>query len=170
MASLPRVCEERHVLFKELTEYLDSSRVTYEIKQHPAAFSAQEVAEKAHISGHRVAKTVAVRLDGELGLCILPATELINFNILSLVAGCKAAELASEEDIKACCFQYQQDSLSAFGNLYGLSVFLSESLKGYRSLAFSSGVASQLIVLSWYDFNKLVHPVILGNDLREAIG
>ncbi len=158
------------MLSKELSNYLNTGHVAYITQQHPPAYSAQEVAEQAHISGRRVAKTVVVKLDGEMALCILPATERVNFSVLCQAAGTRTAELASKDDVTAFFPRCEPGVLPAFGNLYGLSVFLSESLKGNHPLAFGSGNSSEIIVLSWGDFNKLVQPVILTNDQRDAIG
>ncbi|WP_263078899.1 YbaK/EbsC family protein [Endozoicomonas sp. Mp262] len=158
------------MLTKELSDYLNSGCVLYSTKRHPPAYSAQEVARQVHMPGRWVAKTVAVKLDGELALCIIPASERVNFGILGLVAGARSVELASEEELSAYFPHCEPGVMPAFGNLYGLSVFLSESLKGDQPLAFSSDNASERVVLSWLDFTKLVKPVILSDRLRNTIG
>ena len=158
------------MLAKELTDFLDTSCVSYSTQKHPPAYTAQEVAEQAHICGRRVAKTVVVKLDGELALCVLPATERVNFCILRQAAGTSTAELADEDEFISSFPHCEPGAMSAFGNLYGLSVFLSEALKCPYPLAFNSGNASERVVLSWNDFNKLVHPVILTNLQRYALG
>ena len=154
---------------QKVAEYLDAHHVPFSIQSHAPAFTAQEVAEKAHISGYRVAKTVVVKLDGKLALCVLPATDRVNFSMLRQAAGSHTAELASEEEFIGFFPLCQPGAMPPFGNLYGMPVYAFDSLMGLEPLAFNSGDASELLVLSWGDFNKLVDPVILTDRQKAAI-
>ncbi|MGB9692705.1 MAG: deacylase, partial [Candidatus Sumerlaeaceae bacterium] len=55
-----------------LKQLLDSSNVGYKVEVHPPAFTAEEVAEAAHVSGYEVAKVVIVVADGEHVMVALP--------------------------------------------------------------------------------------------------
>ena len=154
---------------QKVADFLAAHRVPYRTQQHTPAFTAQEVAEQAHISGHRVAKTVVVKLDGKMALCVLPATERVNFSMLRHVAGSHTAELATEEEF-ACYFPTcEPGAMPPFGNLYGLPVYAMETLKSAKTLAFNSGDASELLVIDWEDFDELVHPVVLTDRQKAAI-
>lgn len=155
---------------QNVTDYLYSRQVSFSKRHHPPAFSAQEVAEKAHISGRRVAKTVVVKLDGKLALCVLPATERVNFSLLRQAAGSHTAELAREEEFIDAFPSCEPGLMPPFGGLYGLPVYVSDSLKQDIPLAFSSGQASELLELSWQDFDRLVHPVFMTEKQKTAIG
>lgn len=154
---------------KQVAEYLATHHVPYRTQRHIPAFTAQEVAEQAHISGHRVAKTVVVKLDGKMALCILPATERVNFSILRHVAGSHTAELASEEEFAGQFPTCELGAMPPFGDLYGLPVYAMEALKTEKTVAFNSGDASELLVLDWDDFDQLEHPVVLTDRQRAAI-
>ena len=52
-----------------LKNFLDDNKVKYVTIRHSIAYTAQQIAESAHVSGHEIAKVVIVELDGE------PATE-----------------------------------------------------------------------------------------------
>ncbi|WP_448217384.1 hypothetical protein [Endozoicomonas sp. 2B-B] len=43
--------------------YLNHHHVTFSTHRQPSAFTAQEVAEQAQISGHNLAKTVMISLN-----------------------------------------------------------------------------------------------------------
>jgi Ala-tRNA(Pro) deacylase len=45
-----------------------------------------------------------------------------------------------------------------FGNLYGMDVFVAEKLTEDEEIAFNAGSHSELIKLSYKDFEKLVKP------------
>ena len=49
---------------KKLKEFLDANHVKYVSVVHSQAYTAQEVAASAHVSGKAMAKTVIVELDG----------------------------------------------------------------------------------------------------------
>ena len=47
-----------------------------------------------------------------------------------------------------------------FGNLYGMEVFVTESLAEDEEIAFNSGSHTELIKMSYKDFEALVKPKI----------
>ena len=54
------------MILKKLVEYLDSNRIKYVNVTHSTAFTAQDVAQSAHIPGKEMAKTVVVWMDGTM--------------------------------------------------------------------------------------------------------
>ena len=60
-----------------IREELDRRGVAYEERHHDSAYSAQEVAQKEHVSGHRVAKVVCVMVDGQPYELVLPASRRV---------------------------------------------------------------------------------------------
>jgi Ala-tRNA(Pro) deacylase len=49
-----------------------------------------------------------------------------------------------------------------FGNLYGMEVFVAQSLTEDDEIAFNAGSHTELIRLSYMDFDRLVQPRVLG--------
>ena len=62
---------------KKLKEFLDREGIKYVSIVHSPAYTAQEVAQSAHIPGRALAKTVIVQLDGEMAMAVLPANRKI---------------------------------------------------------------------------------------------
>ena len=62
---------------KKLKEFLDKEKIKYVSIVHSPAYTAQEVAASAHITGRELAKTVIVQLDGEMAMAVLPANRKI---------------------------------------------------------------------------------------------
>jgi Ala-tRNA(Pro) deacylase len=48
-----------------------------------------------------------------------------------------------------------------FGNLYGLPVYVDETLTADKEIAFNAGTHRELIRLAYGDFAKLVDPAVL---------
>ena len=65
---------------KKLKEFLDREGIKYVSIVHSTAYTAQEVAASAHITGKELAKTVIVQLDGEMAMAVLPANRKIVMN------------------------------------------------------------------------------------------
>ena len=59
---------------KKLKAFLDSHSIRYVTIHHSPAHTAQEIAASAHIPGGELAKTVIVKLDGEMAMAVLPAS------------------------------------------------------------------------------------------------
>ena len=63
---------------QRLSNYLDEHGVKFVTISHSPAFTAQEIAASAHVPGKEMAKTVMVKLDGELVMAVLPATDQVS--------------------------------------------------------------------------------------------
>jgi Ala-tRNA(Pro) deacylase len=48
-----------------------------------------------------------------------------------------------------------------FGNLYGMEIFVEESLAADEEIAFNAGSHTELIKLAYKDFSKLVKPKVV---------
>src|SRR5437868_10878545 len=85
---------------KKLKKYLDQHQVKYLSISHSPAFTAQEVAAAAHISGKQMAKIVMVKTGDKLVMVVLPAHDHVNFAALRSVTGLHDIDLASESSFK----------------------------------------------------------------------
>ena len=146
-----------------LKQLLDDEHVKYVSIGHSPAFTAQEVAASAHIPGKELAKTVIVKIDGELAMVVLPASEHVRMEHLREKLGAHQVELADEDEFKKAFPDCETGAMPPFGNLYGMNVFVSQSLGEDEEIAFSAGSHSELIRLPYADYERLVHPTPLTN-------
>ena len=145
----------------KLQEYLDSQRVRYVSIKHSPAFTAQEIAASAHIPGEDIAKTVVVKLDGEMALVVLPAPEMVRLNHLKAELGVGEAEIASESEFKDRFPDCEVGAMPPFGNLYEMDTLVEESLAGDHEIAFNAGTHTELIRMAYADYERLVRPRLL---------
>jgi len=82
-----------------IREELDRRGIPYEELHHADAYTAQEVAQREHISGHRVAKVVGITADGRPIELVLPASRRVNLDWLRTILGANDVRLASEEEL-----------------------------------------------------------------------
>lgn len=141
-----------------LEEFLHSNRVSYDTVTHPHAFTAQETANRAHIQGHEMAKTVMVKLDGKLAMAVLPSDEWLDVARLRQVSGAHEVALASESDFKDRFPECEVGAMPPFGNLYNMEVYAADSLADDGRIAFNAGNHREVMRMGWEDFERLVHP------------
>jgi Ala-tRNA(Pro) deacylase len=146
---------------KALTEHLKSNHVKFTNINHSPAFTAQEVAAAAHVSGKQFAKTVIVKIGGQLAMVVLPANDHINFADLKAATGISDIDLASESEFKSRFPECEVGAMPPFGNLYGMSVYVSNHLSGIDQIIFNAGSHSELVQMAYGDFERLVKPKVI---------
>jgi Ala-tRNA(Pro) deacylase len=82
-----------------ICDELDRQGIAYEELHHDEAYTAQELAQREHISGHRVAKVVCVMVDGRPIELILPASRRVMLDWVRELLGASVARLATEEEL-----------------------------------------------------------------------
>lgn len=143
-----------------LREFLDRNEVRYVSIRHSPAFTAQEIAAKAHVPGGELAKTVMVKVDGAIHMAVIPASRLVDFDRLREIAAARRVELADERDFSNLFPGCELGAMPPFGNLFGMRVFVSEELTKDEEIAFNAGSHTELIRMTYADFHRLVDPVV----------
>ena len=145
---------------KQLKEFLNGHNVKYTTIDHTIAYTAQEIASLAHIRGSEFAKTVIVRIDGNLVMAVLPASFHVDLPLLKTAADGQKIALASEIDFRDRFPECEPGAMPPFGQLYGMPVFVDATLTKDKEIAFNAGTHHELIRLSYDDFAGLVHPKV----------
>jgi Ala-tRNA(Pro) deacylase len=146
---------------RKLKEYLDRYHTKYVGISHSPAYTAQEIAASAHIPGKEMAKTVVVKLDGEMALAVLPASSRLDLVLLREASGARQVELASEAEFKDLFPDCEIGAMPPFGNLYGLPVYVAQRLTEDKEIVFNAGTHRELIRMTYSDFDRLVQPVVV---------
>src|SRR6266480_5761216 len=141
---------------KKLKEFLDQERIKYVSIVHSTAYTAQEVAASAHITGKELAKTIIVELDGKMAMAVLPANRKIVLQDLREVTGSDQVKFASEDEFKKKFPDCETGAMPPFGNLYGMDVYAAASLAENDEIAFNAGSHEEIIKLPFRDFERLV--------------
>ncbi len=141
-----------------LLRTLDQHRVRYVVSRHSVAYTAQAIAEAAHVSGTLVAKTVIVSLDGRLAMAVLRATDRIDLDLLRSAAHATRCELATESDFAGRFPGVEVGAMPPFGNLYGMDVYVDDTLARDHDISFNCGTHAELMRLAYADFERIVHP------------
>ena len=141
-----------------LTKLLDGEGIRYITIQHSRAYTAQEVAAAAHVSGKEMAKTVVTKIDGKPALVVLPAGEKVNLDQLRADTGAHDVALATELEFESLFPGCELGAMPPFGNLFGLDTYVTKSLAEDDEIAFNAGTHTELIRMPYRDYERVVHP------------
>ena len=146
---------------RKLKEFLDREKIKYVSIVHSTAYTAQEVAASAHITGKELAKTVIVQSDGKMAMAVLPANRKIVLQDLREVTGSDEVKFASEDEFKEKFQDCETGAMPPFGNLYGMEVYAAASLADNDEIAFNAGSHTEVIKMAYKDFERLVQPKVV---------
>lgn len=146
---------------KKLKQFLDSRGVEYTCINHAPAFSASDVAASAHVDSRDFAKTIIVKIAGQMAMIVLPANRKIVLPELRELLGRHDVDLATEDEFRNRFPDCELGAMPPFGNLYGLPVYVSQSLADESEIAFNAGTHAEVIKMAFADYAPLVKPQIV---------
>jgi len=144
-----------------LKEFLDRHNVKYVTISHSVAYTAAGIAALTHIPGKELAKTVIVKIDSVLAMAVVSASQHVDLALLKSETGATTVDLATEDEFKERFPDCEAGAMPPFGSLYGMAVFVEESLSRDKEIAFNAGSHRELVRIAWEDFEKLVQPRLL---------
>jgi Ala-tRNA(Pro) deacylase len=142
-----------------LEAYLREKQVPFEVRHHPRAITAQEVAASEHVPGKMLAKTVMVLADGKMVMLALPAPYQVDMDKAGKVLGVEV-RLAHEEEFENTFPDCEVGAMPPFGNLYEVPVYVEVALAEDETIVFRAGTHTDTMSVSYADFEKLVEPTI----------
>lgn len=146
---------------KTLKAFLNRQGVKYISIQHSAAYTAPEVAASAHVSGRDFAKTVMVMIEDELAMIVLPSNRQLVLSELRDMLDTNHVRLASEAEFRDQFPDCEIGAMPPFGNLYGMKTYVTSNLADEREIAFNAGTHTEVITMSYLDFERLVNPTVI---------
>lgn len=144
----------------KLKQYLDNEKISYEVLQHSAAFTAQEVAGAQHVPGKHAMKTVIVKADGKFVMCLLPATHLLDLKKFKEAIKATDVTLATEGDLAKLFPEYDIGAEPPFGQLFNLDVYADKSFDPNATVIFNAGTHTDTVRLKYSDYLRAAKPKI----------
>ena len=144
-----------------LEAYLREKQVPFDVRHHPRAITAQEVAASEHVPGKMLAKTVMVLADGKMVMLALPAPYQVDMDKASTALGVGEVRLAQEEEFEDTFSDREVGAMPPFGNLYDVPVYMDRALAEDETIVFRSGTHTDTMSGSYEDFEKLVRPTVV---------
>lgn len=152
---------------EKLTNYLDDNSKKYVVIKHAPAFTAQEVAASAHVPGKEMAKTVILKVDGDMKMIVLPSTHHVDFDSIKEALGADEVELASEDEFKNLFPDCEVGAMPPFGKFYDMETLVSVPLNEDEELAFNAGTHRELVRMSYRDYEELAEPRVIPAGVKQ---
>jgi Ala-tRNA(Pro) deacylase len=145
---------------QKLIDFLEENNVKFTRIIHSTAYTAQVIAHRAHISGNMLAKTIVLKdPEGKFVMAVVPANYQIDMAKISELYKAEL-DLATEDEFRKLFPGCETGGMPPFGNLFGLPVYVSESLAKSEDIAFNAGNHRELLQIHFSDFESLVKPTI----------
>lgn len=141
-----QMLEERGIPFTEL--------------HHPEAYTAQEVAQHEHVSGHRVAKVVVVMADGTPVELILPASRQVDLDRVRTVLHAHDIRLATEAEMESFFRDAEVGAIPALRHWKNVDVVMDRSLQTDGEILLQAGTHADAVRLRFRDWYEMVHPQV----------
>lgn len=138
--------------------FLERHAVDYRTLVHSPAFAATDVAAAVAVPARNFAKTVVVKIDGLPAMLVIPATRRILIHELRDMLDCPDVVFATESELNRWFPECETGAMPPFGPLYGMAVYVSADVARQPEIAFNAGTHSDVIRMSYEDFEHLVQP------------
>lgn len=154
-----------------MKRFLDSFNIRYVTVSHSPAWTAVETAQSAHITAQELAKVVMVKLDDRMAMVVLPASRMLDLQKLEELTGAMDVRLANEREFNDLFPECEHGAMPPFGNLWTIPVYVDETLREDEHIAFNAGSHSELVQMSYADFECLVRPKVMKlSQPRHEVG
>src|SRR6202451_1270891 len=164
------MCQDKEICMSllRLRQFLDNYSIRYVVISHSVAYTAGGIAALTHIPGKEVAKTVIVKIDDALAMAVVSASQHVDLELLKAATKAKLVQLAAEDEFKNRFPDCETGAMPPFGNLYGMPVYVDETLAEDREIAFNAGSHYELIKMKNADFERLVKPEVMEFSTARA--
>jgi Ala-tRNA(Pro) deacylase len=144
---------------ERLENHLRENGVSFEVQEHPTAYTAQKIAAAEHVPGRMFAKVVMATTDGDLIMLVLPAPSVVDVAKVSEVLGTQV-RMASEKEFAPSFPDCEPGAMPPFGNLYDVPVYVDRALGENEQIVFQAGTHRATMSIAYADFERLARPTV----------
>jgi Ala-tRNA(Pro) deacylase len=139
---------------------LEQRGIPFEELHHPDVYTSQEVAQREHFSGHRVAKVVVVMADGWPVELILPASRHVDLDRARTVLHAQAVRMARENELEQIFSDCEVGAIPALRHWQGVDVLMDKSLNVEGDILLQAGTHGDAVRLNFRDWYEMVNPQV----------
>jgi Ala-tRNA(Pro) deacylase len=148
-------------IIKRLREMFDLGKVSYEVYNHPLAYTAQEIAQRQHVSGDQIAKVVMLKADDKLVMAVVTGSQKIHLPTVRASLGVFEVRLATEDEFMSRFPDCEIGAMPPFGNLFNMPVYVDPAIARDEMIYFNAGNHVQTVRIHYKDFDRLVSPKVV---------
>lgn len=139
-------------------EALDEQGVAYQELHHPEAYTAQEVAQREHFTGHHVAKVVVVMAGEKPVEVVIPASRRVDVEGVREALGAGTARLATEDEMGRYFSDCELGAIPPLRHWRNVEVLMDAALRTEGDILFQAGTHRDSVRMHFDDWFRLVQP------------
>jgi Ala-tRNA(Pro) deacylase len=143
----------------KLDELLNQVKVPFQRLQHATIYGANRIAQKLHVPGREMAKTVLLRTQEGYVLTVLPANRHVELDKVRQCLGEDWVEMASEAEMTRVFPDMDVGVMPPFGSLYHVRTLVDEALAEDEEIVFEGHSHEEAIRMAYKDYENLEHPL-----------
>ena len=143
-----------------IEQTLREHHIPFEVVKHSPTYTAQELAQQEHISGHKVAKLVVVIADGHPHGLILPASRKVILHRVREALGATYVRLASEGELRSFCSDCDVGSTPPLPHWSNIKLLMDESMRVQGDILFQAGTHIDGIKVKFEDWFNWIKPEV----------
>jgi Ala-tRNA(Pro) deacylase len=147
---------------------LEQGGVAFEEVHHAEAYTAQTLAQREHVSGHRVAKVVVAMVDGRPVELILPASRRVRLDRVQRLLGAKEVRLATEAEMEGQFGGCETGAIPPLRHWQNVEVLMDTAMQVPGNILFPAGTHRDAVSMLFEDWFRLVNPPVASFSEAEA--
>ena len=142
-----------------IKELLEKNKVNYKYFEHEPTPTSEIAAKVRGVDLATGAKAMILRFNGNFCMCVLRATEKIDFKKMKKILDTGSVSFATAEEVKTVtnCIP---GGVPPFGNLFKIPVYADKQIFDNEIINFNAGTQTQSIQMKAEDWKKVVNPII----------
>ena len=133
---------------KKVIQLLADNNARYTLTTHSPAHTASEVAQRTHTPGKNMAKVVALKVDSEFAILMLPSHYHVLCDALRDEIGAQKVTIANEAEFESIFGGCEVGAIPPFGVLWKMQLYMSSSFNPDEDITFNAGSWSEVITMS----------------------
>jgi Ala-tRNA(Pro) deacylase len=141
-----------------IADSLDSGAVPYRQQHHRIGYTAQWVAQHAHVPGSSFGKVVVALADGRPLLLVLPAHARVDVARARAELGARDFRLAREDELARLMPDVELGAIPPLRHWQGVDIWMDPSLRHEGELVFQAGTHEDTIHMDFADWMRITEP------------
>jgi Ala-tRNA(Pro) deacylase len=154
-----------HPVVTQIRTLLETEKVPYKFFEHEAVRTSEEAhALRPEYVLSQGAKALIIKCkipnqDRKFVMCVIPGDARLAGEKVKAIVGAKSITFATKEEADAITNGVEFGGVPPFGNLFGLPVYMDETLGKNEEIIFNCGDRRASIAIAYSDYEKLVQPI-----------
>ena len=158
----------------KLVKYLEEHGVDHAILEHKTVYTALDAAATMRKKMNEIAKSLLVKADKDYYLVLLPADYNLDFKKLGKCIGMQTGKPVKVikipgEKIMEDLLKIKAGTLSAFGKLHKLPVYVDQGLTKTKKAVFAGGSFNHSVEMAVKDFIRMEEAILGSFGVKKKV-